>query len=79
MAVLMMLLDDEVEFKKDHTMVVHLYLLPALPHALDCGSVRGIRARGELTIDMDWKDGKVTSLSIHNPADVQVVVHSGNR
>jgi alpha-L-fucosidase 2 len=78
MAILMMLLDDDVEFKKDHTMVVHLYLLPALPHALNCGSVRGIRAKGGLTVDMDWEDGKVTYLSIDHPADVQVVVHRGN-
>ncbi len=39
-------------------------LLPALPANWKDGEVRGIRARGGLTIDMIWSDSKVTSLKI---------------
>ena len=41
-------------------------LLPAVPQQWKSGSVKGIRARGGLSIDMEWADGKVTSLSVTN-------------
>ena len=52
-------------------------LLPALPAAWKDGSIKGIRARGNITVDMAWKDGKVTSCSLttteRNPKPVTVV------
>lgn len=42
----------------------YIHLLPALPDEWQDGSIRGIRARGGFTIDMAWKKGKVTRLSI---------------
>jgi len=47
-----------------------LRLLPALPRALATGSIRGVRARGALSVDMSWKEGRVRSLMLRPDKDV---------
>ena len=52
-------------------------LLPALPKAWRKGSVRGLKARGNVTVDIDWKDGEVVRhrLTSAEPRAVKVRVH----
>jgi alpha-L-fucosidase 2 len=49
-------------------------LLPALPRAWPEGSVKGLRARGNITVDIEWKEGKVTRyrLASLEPREVKV-------
>ena len=51
-----------VEAKSKPT--ISLTLLPALPHNWKDGNITGVRARGGLTVDMAWADGKVTFLTV---------------
>ncbi len=54
-----------------------LRLLPALPKAWATGSVQGLRARGNFTVDFQWQDGTVTDYRITStqPRPVTIVVN----
>lgn len=43
-------------------------LLPALPAQWPTGNLKGLRARGDFTVDIDWENGTLT----------RAVVHAGN-
>ena len=51
-----------------------IHLLPALPKAWSAGSVKGLRARGGFTVDIEWKDGMVTTYRIASPEPHEVKV-----
>jgi len=54
-------------------------LLPALPKAWPAGSVTGLRARGNFTVDIAWKNGRLTAATLHSPGKNSCQVRYGDK
>jgi len=54
-------------------------VLPALPKAFPSGSLRGVRARGGFELDLAWKDGALSRLSVLSKAGRPLRVRYGGR
>jgi hypothetical protein len=51
-------------------------VLPALPDVWRNGSVAGLRARGDVTVDVDWIGGTATRIALHTGHGGPLRVHS---
>lgn len=57
---------------------VEIDLLPALPSAWPSGHIRGLRARGNIEVDIYWEGGKLSTATLRNySGGVQVAVYYG--
>lgn len=50
-----------------------IYLLPALPSKWAEGHINGLCAKGNITVDLEWKNGRLTRYSITGKGKVNVV------
>jgi alpha-L-fucosidase 2 len=48
--------------------------LPAIPDQWKEGSVKGMKARGNVTVDFEWKEGKVVSYRIYSSEKKRVAI-----
>ncbi|HKM92359.1 MAG TPA: glycoside hydrolase family 95 protein [Prolixibacteraceae bacterium] len=56
-----------------------IHLLPALPAAWKTGKIRGLKARGNFVVDMEWKEGELVSASIQSLSGNNVNIRYGNK
>jgi alpha-L-fucosidase 2 len=55
----------------------HIDILPALPSAWPEGAVQGLRLRGGREIDLAWRDGRPTAITLRGPAGETVKLRHG--
>jgi alpha-L-fucosidase 2 len=56
-----------------------IQILPALPKAWATGHVKGLRARGGFTVDIEWKDGKLVEACIRADRNGECSVRYGDQ
>lgn len=56
-----------------------IVLLPALPMEWKSGSVKGLRAKGGFTVDIEWNEGKLSGATITPDFEGKCRVRIGKR
>ena len=62
-----MLMQSHVRTWSAGHLVHRIDLLPALPHAWNDGRVRGLVARGNVVVDIQWKGGIISRVQLESP------------
>ncbi|MBQ0046797.1 MAG: glycoside hydrolase family 95 protein [Prevotellaceae bacterium] len=60
--------------KTENAAPITIELLPALPDNWKDGEVKGIRARGGITVDMTWSDSKVVRLALNAKQSARITL-----
>jgi alpha-L-fucosidase 2 len=56
-----------------------VHLLPALPSAFPSGKATGLRARGGIGVDLEWKDGKLVQATLTASSAMPVKIRHAGR
>ena len=52
----------------------HFLLLPALPDEWKDGNVRGMKAQGAITVDFEWRDGRIHRVRLCSSCEQKVTL-----
>ena len=53
--------------------------IPAMPKEWKSGYIHGIKSRGNVVVDINWKDGKLTHAKLHIPYNGEMIVRKNSR
>ena len=53
-----------------------IHVLPALPGAWPAGSIKGVRARGDVTVDIAWSNGEADEVRLHTGQDGPITLRT---
>jgi alpha-L-fucosidase 2 len=56
-----------------------IFLLPALPSSWKNGKVTGLKAIGNITVDIEWKTGKMVNYNLDGNTDGIEIYCQGNK